>query len=606
MPQQQQNPLNILRPLLAGFVLVILFQMWNPFPDKSILDMDYYDLIKQASVGNIKEINIQENGYINGSFNDKLQGKTEFKSRIHPSLINELANKLENSSKPARIRFPETVSYFGAIYGLLPLILMIMMGISFYVFFTRMGGGSGPGSFLTSKAKLFRKESNKTTFKDVAGIDEATEELQEVIEFLKNPEKFSKLGGKIPRGILLIGPPGSGKTLLARATAGEANVPFFSIGGSEFVELFVGVGAGRVRNLFEQGNKNAPCIIFIDELDAIGKKRGIAVMGGHTEQEQTLDQILIEMDGFTQNSGVIVIAATNRPDILDSALLRPGRFDRQVTVSLPDMKGRLAILEVHARKYKLSDPKYLETIAKGTVGFSGADLANLLNEAALFASRYDKESIDREHLEKAKDKVMMGSERKSLVLSDSEKILTAYHETGHTLVAMKMPGSDPIHKVTIIPRGMSMGSTWQLPSEDKHGYSKSYLMTRLAILMAGRAAEEFKFGPEEITTGAAKDFEQATQIAQRMICEWGMSQLGPMQFGAFDGKYFSEEFGEIDHTYSQDTAIKIDKEKSRIITSSYNKAIQILKDHNLQFEKLAKELLEKETLSSEQIQELLA
>ena len=432
--------------------------------------------------------------------------------------------------------------------------------IGLWIFFMRQmqAGGNKALSFGKSKAKLLSGSAKKVTFKDVAGVDEAKVELHEIIEFLKEPQKFTKLGGKIPKGVLLMGPPGTGKTLLARAIAGEANVPFFSISGSDFVEMFVGVGASRVRDLFEQGKKNAPCIIFIDEIDAVGRHRGAGLGGGHDEREQTLNQLLVEMDGFESNDGVILIAGTNRPDVLDPALLRPGRFDRRVVVDLPDLKGREGILRVHTRNIPLAEDVDLAVIARGTPGFSGADLANLVNEAALNAARYDKKKVQMVDFEYAKDKVIMGVERKSMMMSDREKRNTAYHESGHTIVAAMLPAADPLHKVTIIPRGRALGLTQQLPTEDKYSYSKRYLEAMLAVLMGGRIAEEVFVN--EITTGAGNDIERATGMARKMVCEWGMSDLGPVTFGKKEQEIFlGREFAQ-HGDFSEATAVEIDKE----------------------------------------------
>ncbi len=456
-------------------------------------------------------------------------------------------------------------------------------------------------SFGKSRARLIKEAQNKFTFADVAGVEEAKEELYEIIEFLRDPKKFTRLGGKIPKGVLLMGGPGTGKTLLAKAVAGEASVPFFSISGSDFVEMFVGVGASRVRDLFDQGKKNAPCIIFIDEIDAVGRHRGAGLGGGHDEREQTLNQLLVEMDGFETNEGVILISATNRPDVLDPALLRPGRFDRQVVVPPPDIRGRTAILSVHTRKTPVSKDVDLETISRGTPGFSGADLANLVNEAALNAARHNKNSIEMRDFEFAKDKVLMGGERRSLVISYEERKNTAYHEAGHAFVARMLPGTDPIHKVTIIPRGRALGVTQQLPVDDRHTYAKDYLLTQVAVLMGGRAAEEIFLN--HMTTGAGNDIERATEIARKMVCEWGMSErLGPLTYGQkeeqiFLGKEFSRH-----RDYSEDTAISIDAEIRRIVTDNYEKARKVIEDNKELVIHMADALLERETLDSGEIE----
>jgi len=481
--------------------------------------------------------------------------------------------------------------------------LLFIIAIWIFMLRQMQSGGNKALSFGKSRAKLLNNQQKRVTFKDVAGVEEAKEELQEIIEFLKEPQKFQKLGGRIPKGVLMMGPPGTGKTLLARAIAGEANVPFFSISGSDFVEMFVGVGASRVRDLFEQGKKNAPCIIFIDEIDAVGRHRGAGLGGGHDEREQTLNQLLVEMDGFESNDGVILVAATNRPDVLDPALLRPGRFDRRVVVDLPDLKGREGILRVHTRNIPLAEDVDPSVIARGTPGFSGADLANLVNEAALNAARYDKKKVQMVDFEFAKDKVLMGVERKSMVMSDREKKNTAYHESGHTIVAAILPAADPLHKVTIIPRGRALGLTQQLPTEDKYSYSKKYLDSMLAVLMGGRIAEEVFIG--EITTGAGNDIERATQMARRMVCEWGMSDLGPATFGKKEEAIFlGREFAQ-HQDYSEATAIEIDKEVRRILEKAYKTAHDIITQHKGALEKIARKLLERETLEGWEVNQIL-
>ncbi|MDQ3754050.1 MAG: ATP-dependent zinc metalloprotease FtsH, partial [Acidobacteriota bacterium] len=451
---------------------------------------------------------------------------------------------------------------------------------------------------------LLNNQQKRVTFKDEAGVDEAKEELQEIIEFLKEPQKFQKLGGRIPKGVLMMGPPGTGKTLMARAVAGEANVPFFSISGSDFVEMFVGVGASRVRDLFEQGKKNAPCIIFIDEIDAVGRHRGAGLGGGHDEREQTLNQLLVEMDGFESNDGVILMASTNRPDVLDPALLRPGRFDRRVVVSRPDVRGREGILKVHTRKIPLSEDVDISVIARGTPGFTGADLANLVNEAALNAARYNKKIVMQTDFELAKDKVLMGAERKSMVLTNEEKRVTAYHEAGHTLVGLKVPNADPVHKVTIIPRGMALGLTQQLPEGDRHNYSQEYLVGQIAILMGGRVAEEIFLG--SITTGASNDIERATELARAMVCEYGMSDLGPLTFGKKEEQIFLGREIAQHRDFSEDTAIKIDQEVRKIISEQYERAQQIITDNRDTLIRLSETLLERETLDGVQIRRIVA
>jgi cell division protease FtsH len=465
-------------------------------------------------------------------------------------------------------------------------------------------GGNKALSFGKSRAKLTSAQGKRVTFKDVAGVEEAKDELQEIIEFLKEPQKFQKLGGKIPKGVLLMGPPGTGKTLLARAIAGEANVPFFSISGSDFVEMFVGVGASRVRDLFEQGKKNAPCIIFIDEIDAVGRHRGAGLGGGHDEREQTLNQLLVEMDGFETNEGVILIAATNRPDVLDPALLRPGRFDRQVVVGRPDVRGREEILRVHARKIPLSPDVELSLLARATPGFSGADLANLVNEAALFAARKNRKAVTHDDFEIAKDKVLMGAERKSLIISDEEKKITAFHEAGHALVAYKVPYADPLHKVTIIPRGRALGVTMQLPVDDKHTYSREYLESMIAVLMGGRVSEELTF--DRMTTGAGNDIERVTELARKMVCEWGMSNaMGPLTFGKKEEQIFLGREIAQHRDYSESTAVEIDREVKSIVIDGYNTAKAILEGNRDALSRIAAALLEREVLDAEQVAALV-
>jgi cell division protease FtsH len=478
---------------------------------------------------------------------------------------------------------------------------MIVLFVFFFLFIRQLQTGGGKAmSFGKSKARLLNKSQNKVTFKDVAGIDEAKEELQEVVEFLKSPGRFTRLGGRIPKGVLLIGPPGTGKTLLAKAVAGEADVPFFSISGSEFVEMFVGVGASRVRDLFEQAKKNAPCLIFVDEIDAVGRLRGAGLGGGHDEREQTLNQLLVEMDGFESNKGVILIAATNRPDVLDPALLRPGRFDRRVVIPQPDLRGREEILKVHTRKVTLDGGLDLGLLARGTPGFSGADLENLVNEAALIAARRDQASVTQMDFEEAKDKVLMGVARKSMVMSDQEKRTTAVHEAGHTLVAKKLPGADPIHKVTIIPRGLALGLTMQLPEEDRHNYTKDWVENRIAILMGGRVAEEEVTGM--LTTGAGKDIEAATDLARKMVCEWGMSELGPMTFGIKEEEIFLGREITKHANISEDTAVKVDREVARFIKAGHDNARQIITEHRVVLDALSTALLEYECLSGHEVE----
>jgi cell division protease FtsH len=505
-----------------------------------------------------------------------------------------------------KVNLEQTSSGFGwlLLLNLLPFLLLV--GFLAFTLRQMQAGGNKALSFGKSKAKLLNNQQKRVTFKDVAGVEEAKEELQEIIEFLKDPQKFQKLGGKIPKGVLMVGPPGTGKTLLAKAIAGEANVPFFSISGSDFVEMFVGVGASRVRDLFEQGKKNAPCIIFIDEIDAVGRHRGAGLGGGHDEREQTLNQLLVEMDGFESNDGVILVASTNRPDVLDPALLRPGRFDRRVVVGRPDVRGREGILKVHTRKIPLDEGVDINVIARGTPGFTGADLANIVNEAALNAARFNKKVVGMSDFEIAKDKVIMGAERRSMVLSDAEKRLTAYHEAGHALVGLKVPSADPVHKVTIIPRGMALGVTQQLPEADRHSYTREYMMSQIAILMGGRLAEEIYFGTDQVTTGASNDIERATELARAMVCEYGMSELGPLTFGKKEEQIFLGREINQHRDYSEDTAIKIDQEVKKLVTKQYEYARSILVDNADAMVRLSEALLELETLDSVQIRRVVA
>ncbi|MDT4952357.1 MAG: cell division protease FtsH [Acidobacteriota bacterium] len=518
----------------------------------------------------------------------------------------KLAAEKDANGKPKVEKVVEETTGNSMLWGVLLSWAPILFIIGIWIFMLRQmqSGGNKALSFGKSRAKLLNNQQKRVTFKDVAGVEEAKEELQEIIEFLKEPQKFQKLGGRIPKGVLMMGPPGTGKTLLARAIAGEANVPFFSISGSDFVEMFVGVGASRVRDLFEQGKKNAPCIIFIDEIDAVGRHRGAGLGGGHDEREQTLNQLLVEMDGFESNDGVILIASTNRPDVLDPALLRPGRFDRRVVVSRPDVRGREGILKVHTRKIPLGEDVDISVIARGTPGFTGADLANLVNEAALNAARYNKKMVSMPDLEVAKDKVLMGAERKSMVISNEEKRITAYHEAGHTLVGLKVPNADPVHKVTIIPRGMALGVTQQLPEGDRHNYSKEYLVGQIAILMGGRIAEELFLG--SITTGASNDIERATELARAMVCEYGMSELGPLTFGKKEEQIFLGREIAQHRDFSEDTAIKIDQEVKKIISEQYDRAKAIIEENRDTMVRLSETLLERESLDGVQIRRIVA
>ncbi len=535
-----------------------------------------------------------------------ISGTTKAQERFHtyvPSQYDGLANRLIERGVQVDSKEPTASPWASLLYTWAPALLMI----GFWLFFMRQmqSGGNKALSFGKSKAKLSSSSQKKVTFKDVAGVDEAKEELQEIIEFLKEPQKFQKLGGRIPKGVLLMGPPGTGKTLLARAVAGEANVPFFSISGSDFVEMFVGVGASRVRDLFEQGKKNAPCIVFIDEIDAVGRHRGAGLGGGHDEREQTLNQLLVEMDGFESNEGVILVAATNRPDVLDPALLRPGRFDRRIVVNRPDVKGREGILGVHTRKIPMSDDVEVPVLARGTAGFSGADLANLVNEAALNAARYNQKVVRMHDFEYAKDKVLMGSERRSMIISDEEKRVTAIHEAGHALLAVLLPHADPIHKVTIIPRGMALGLTQQLPIDEKHNYSRDYLNDRIAILLGGRIAEEITM--DSLTTGAGNDLERSTEMARQMVCEWGMSDaMGPLTFGKKEEQIFLGREIAQHQDYSEDTALKIDQEVKKFVTDNYQRAHRLLSEHKAPLMAIADALLARETLDAEQVRRLAA
>ena len=562
----------------------------------------YSMFMAKIDAGEINEVTmyLSPNSYeLQGEYNKPAHQK--FRLIIAKENAPEVTKVLRDKAVQIKVKEVRSGDWVLILLNAAPLILLV--GFCLFLMRQMQAGGNKALSFGKSRARLLSAQQKKATFKDVAGTDEAKEELQEIIEFLKDPQKFQKLGGRIPKGVLLVGPPGTGKTLLARAIAGEANVPFFSISGSDFVEMFVGVGASRVRDLFEQGKKNAPCIIFIDEIDAVGRHRGAGLGGGHDEREQTLNALLVEMDGFESNEGVILIAATNRPDVLDPALLRPGRFDRRVVVARPDVKGREEILRVHTRKVPLCDDVELSIIARGTPGFSGADLANLVNEAALWAARQNRKFVMMVDFEMAKDKVMMGVERKSMILSDEEKKNTAYHEAGHALVAAMTPGADPVHKVTIIPRGMALGLTMQLPEDDKHTYTREYLETMLAVLMGGRSAEEIFLG--HITTGAGNDIERATDIARNMVCEWGMSELGPLAYGKKDEAIFLGREITQHRDYSEDTAIQIDKEVKRIVNGGYEAAKNLLSNNRETLERIAMALLEREVIDANEVKLLM-
>ena len=584
---------NIALWLVICLMVIMLFQVFKQ-PERGSASLSYSEFLSMVERGNVAQVTIQGENLLGISS----QGPFRTYAPKDPELIKLLRSKdVKITAKPE-----EDSNWVQVFLSWVPMLLLI--GV--WVFFMRqmqVGGGKAL-SFGKSKARLMTDSQEKVTFNDVAGIDEAKEELQEIIEFLRDPRKFTRLGGRIPKGVLLVGAPGTGKTLLARAIAGEAGVPFFSISGSDFVEMFVGVGASRVRDLFLQGKKHAPCIIFIDEIDAVGRHRGAGLGGGHDEREQTLNQLLVEMDGFESNEGVILISATNRPDVLDPALLRPGRFDRQVVVPVPDVKGREEILRVHVKKTVLGDNADMQTLARGTPGFTGADLENMVNEAALLAARRGKDRVEMNDFEDAKDKVLMGTERRSMIISDEEKKTTAYHESGHTLVAKLLPKTDPIHKVTIIPRGRSLGLTQQLPLDEKHTYPKDYLLNSLCILMGGRAAEEIVLGMQ--TTGAGNDIERATTLARKMVCDFGMSDsLGPLTFGKKEEQIFLGREISQHRDYSELTAQKIDEEVRRIVTDAYAKASNLIKDNLEALHQLAGALLEKETLDGKQIEEIL-
>lgn len=581
--------------LLIGVVIILLFNLFS-VPKKTGEEIIFSDFMTRLEAGEVEEVVIKDS-----NITGQLKGGTKFKTYApaYPDLVKVLRSQnVKITVKPSE----QNPWYWNLLFSWGPIILLAAI----WIFFMRQmqTGGNKALSFGKAKARLASEKSVKVTFSDVAGIEEAKAEVQEIIDFLKAPQKFQKLGGKIPKGVLLVGAPGTGKTLLARAIAGEAGVPFFSISGSDFVELFVGVGASRVRDLFDQAKKNAPCIIFIDELDAVGRHRGAGLGGGHDEREQTLNQLLVEMDGFETNQGIIILAATNRPDVLDPALLRPGRFDRQVVVPQPDVKGRLEILKVHTRNIPIDEMVNLEHIARGTPGFSGADLANLVNEAALLAARKSKSKVEMSDFEAAKDKVLMGVERKSMIISGTEKNNTAYHEAGHALVAKLTPGTDPIHKVSIIPRGMALGVTQQLPIDDRYTYSKEYLMNALTVLLGGRAAEEIAL--KHLTTGAGNDLERATDLARKMVTEWGMSEkLGPLTFGKKDEHIFLGKEIARHKDYSEKTAIDIDEEVKRIVIEAYGISKNLVTENLDLLEALAKSLLEKETMDGAEIDALI-
>ncbi len=581
--------------LFWALILLCCFLLWQVVSTSTKAqkekEINFSDLLAQVTQTTVQEVTI--NGMeVKGKFKDG----TTFHTTA-PTNFPDMFKQFQDKGVTVIVKDTQNAGWTS--YAIMFLPYLVIIGL--WIFFMRQmqSGGNKAMSFGRSRARLLSMSQKKKTFKDVAGVEEAKEELKEIIDFLREPQKFQKLGGRIPKGVLLVGPPGTGKTLLARAVAGEANVPFFSISGSDFVEMFVGVGASRVRDLFEQGKKNAPCIIFIDEIDAVGRHRGAGLGGGHDEREQTLNQLLVEMDGFESNEGVILVAATNRPDVLDPALLRPGRFDRRVVVSLPDVRGREEILVVHTKKVPLAGDVELAVLARGTPGFSGADLENLVNEAALLAARFNRKAVYMADLELAKDKVMMGSERRSLILTDEEKRNTAYHEAGHALVAAKLPHSDPVHKVTIIPRGMALGLTMQLPETDQHSYNRKYLETRIAILMGGRLAEEIFLN--QMSTGAGNDIERATDLARRMVCEWGMSHLGPLSFGKKEEQIFLGREISQHRDYSEDTAIKIDNEVRRMVDEGYRNAKAILEENKDVIHRMAKALLDRESIDGNDI-----
>ncbi len=587
---------NLLFWVVVGLFMILLFNLFSVTPQVQEEEVIFSEFMSKLDNGEVTKVTIKAN-----HISAILKNETRIKAYLadYPDLVKVLRERnVQIEVKPP----DESPWYITFLVTWGPFVLFL--GLWFFLMRQMQIGGNKALSFGKSRARMLTEERKKITFADVAGIDEAKEEVFEIIEFLKDPRKFQKLGGRIPKGVLIVGPPGTGKTLLAKAIAGEAGVPFFSISGSDFVEMFVGVGASRVRDLFEQGKKHAPCIIFIDEIDAVGRLRGAGLGGGHDEREQTLNQLLVEMDGFDTTEGVILIAATNRPDVLDPALLRPGRFDRQIVVNRPDIKGRTEILKVHTKKVPVATDVELEKIARGTPGFSGADLENLVNEAALWAARLNKKEVESVDFEMAKDKVLMGAERKSMVLTDEEKRVTAFHEAGHALMAKLLPGTDPVHKVTIIPRGRALGVTMQLPTDDRHNYSKEYLYNTLAILMGGRVAEELIF--KNITTGAGNDLERATDLARKMVCEWGMSEtLGPLTFGKKNEEIFLGREIATHRDFSEQIAEQIDGEIKRLVTENYDRTKRLLTEHMHILKALAEALLEKEVLDALEIDKIV-
>jgi cell division protease FtsH len=585
---------NLALVLLFVVVSVLIFNLFNPV-GQSAVQIPFSDVMDKISSGEVNDVTIKGNEML-GTYKTGKSFKTNLPE--YPDLVKDLRSKgVKINAEPVK-----ESAWYNFLVVWAPLILMALWFL--FIMRNMQMGGNKAMSFGKSKAKLLNESSKKVTFNEVAGMDEAKVEVQEIIDILKDPQKFQKLGGKIPKGVLLVGPPGTGKTLLARAIAGEAGVPFLSISGSDFVEMFVGVGASRVRDLFEQGKKNAPCIIFIDEIDAVGRHRGAGLGGGHDEREQTLNQLLVEMDGFESNEGVILVAATNRPDVLDPALLRPGRFDRMVVLPRPDLNGRIGVLKVHTQKIKLAPHVDIESIARGTPGLSGAELANLVNEAALLAGRMGKTQVETDDFERAKDKILMGLERKSMLISDEEKKNTAYHEAGHTMVARLIPGTDPVHKVSIIPRGMALGVTLQLPTADRYSYDREHLLNNIAILLGGRAAEEIAL--QHMTTGAGNDLERATTLARKMVCEWGMSDaMGPLSYGKKEEAIFLGREIAQHRDYSESTAIDIDKEVKRIVMDNYHRARTLIQEREHLLHNLAKALLEKETLDAADIDAII-
>jgi len=602
---------NVKNALLFVVIIVTVVVMWNWITTTraGTQEIAFSDFLDRVEKNHVAEVLIRGDEIVGRMEGSQAQSRP-FGARPYdfvtyaPPNVDGLVKSLRDHNVKIKAEEPSQGSIWTILLSWLPFVALIVL---WYFFYRQMQvGGNKALSFGKSRARMLTASQKRITFKDVAGVEEAKEELEEIIEFLRDPQKFSKLGGKIPKGVLLMGPPGTGKTLLARAVAGEAEVPFFSISGSDFVEMFVGVGASRVRDLFEQGKKNAPCIIFIDEIDAVGRHRGAGLGGGHDEREQTLNALLVEMDGFEGTEGVILIAATNRPDVLDPALLRPGRFDRRIVVNRPDLNGRLEILKVHTTKVTLGSDVDLGVVSRSTPGFSGADLANLVNEAALRAARGNKSAVEMEDFEFAKDKVMMGAERRSLALSEDEKRIVAYHEGGHALIAAVLPNADPLHKVTIIPRGLALGLTQQLPEEDRYLYGKGHLNDELVVLMGGRLAEELVFGGDRITTGAGNDLERATEMARKMVCEWGMSSMGPLTFGKreeaiFLGKEFARH-----QDYSEATAVEIDSEIRRLVDTAYSRAKELITSHRPVLDRIAAALLEREVLDGEEVYRMVS